>query len=73
MSKDNLKRNYTLLDKIQLGWFLFRSKLINKNIRLIRFPFILRGKSYIDFGKILQQDFGVGLRYSPRMMMQEFG
>ncbi len=66
MSKDNLKRNYTLLDKIQLGWFLFRSKLINKNIRLIRFPFILRGKSYIDFGKNLTTGFWCRFEVFPK-------
>jgi len=66
MSKDNLKRNYTLADKIQLGWFLFRSKLINKNIRLIRFPFILRGKSYIDFGKNLTTGFWCRFEVFPK-------
>lgn len=57
MAKDNLKRSYTLTDKIQLAWFLLRTKMINKNIRLIRFPFVLRGKSYIDFGKNLTTGF----------------
>lgn len=57
MAKDNLKRSYTLADKIQLAWFLLRTKMINKNIRLIRFPFVLRGKSYIDFGKNLTTGF----------------
>lgn len=51
--KDGLQRHYTLIEKIQMGWFLLRSKLIDRNIRLIRFPFILRGRQYVDFGKAL--------------------
>lgn len=66
MPKDNLKRTYSLADKIQLAWFLFRSKLINKNIRLIRFPFILRGKSYIDFGKNLTTGFWCRFEVFPK-------
>lgn len=52
-SKDNLQRHYTLMDKMELAWFLLRSKLIDRNIRLIRFPFVLRGRQFIDFGKRL--------------------
>ena len=52
-SKDNLQRHYTFIDKVQLAWFLLRSKLIDSNIRLIRFPFILRGRQFVDFGKQL--------------------
>lgn len=52
-SKDNLQRHYTFMDKVQLAWFLLRSKLIDSNIRLIRFPFIVRGRQFIDFGKQL--------------------
>lgn len=51
--KDNLQRHYTFRDKIELAWFLLRTKLIDKNIRLIRFPFVLRGRKFIDFGKQL--------------------
>ena len=57
MAKDNLKRNYSLADKVQLAWFLFRTKLINRNIRLIRFPFVLRGKRFINFGNNLTTGF----------------
>ena len=52
-SKDNLQRHYTLMDKVQLAWFLLRSKLIDSNIRLVRFPFIVRGRQFVDFGKQL--------------------
>lgn len=55
--KDNLQRNYTFGDKLQLAYFLLRSKLIDRRIRLIRFPFILRGRQFIDFGKGLTTGF----------------
>lgn len=51
--KDNLKRNYSFFDKFQLAFFLLRTKLIDRNMRLIRFPFVLRGRQYVDFGKNL--------------------
>ena len=51
--KDNLQRNYSLGDIIELGWCLFRSKLLDSSVRMIRRPFILRGRKYIDFGKNL--------------------
>lgn len=44
-SKDDLQRHYAFMDKVQLAWFLLRSKLIDSNIRLIRFPFVLRRRS----------------------------
>lgn len=50
MQKDNLKRSYTFLDKILLAIYLLRTKIIDKRIRLIRFPLILRGRKFIDFG-----------------------
>ena len=50
-SKDNLQRNYTFVDKMWLAFYLLRSKMIDKRIRLIRFPFILRGRRFVDFGK----------------------
>ncbi len=56
-NKDILKRHYTFLEKMELAWFLFRTKLIDRNIRLIRFPFILRGRQFIDFGKQLSTGF----------------
>lgn len=65
MKKDKLKRTYTFFDKIELAWFLIRTKLINKNIRLIRFPFILRGKQYIDFGKNLTTGYGCRFEVFP--------
>ena len=52
-SKDNLQRHYSFGEKIQLGYFLIRTKLIGRSIRLIRFPVIIRGRRYIDFGSNL--------------------
>ena len=55
--RDNLQRHYTFGDKIQLAYFLLRTKLIDSRIRLIRFPFILRGRQFMDFGKGLTTGF----------------
>lgn len=54
--KDNIHRNYSILDVIELGWSILLSKLLDRKIRIIRRPFILRGRKYIDFGKGLKQD-----------------
>lgn len=48
--KDKLIRHYSFLDRCRLAFFLLRTKLIDRKIRLIRFPIILRGTKYIDFG-----------------------
>ncbi len=55
--KDTLQRHYTFGDKIQLGYFLLRTKFINRKIRMIRFPFVLRGRQFIDFGNNLTTGF----------------
>ena len=49
----NIKNSYSFIDYIAMIFFLFRSKLLDKNIRLIRFPIDIRGKKYIDFGNSL--------------------
>jgi len=64
--KDNLKRTYTLSDKIQMAIFLLRTKLIDKRIRLIRFPFVMRGRQYIDFGSNLTTGFWCRFESYPR-------
>lgn len=51
--KDSIKREYSFVEVLSLGFNLIRTKCLNKNIRLIRFPIILRGKKYIDFGNNL--------------------
>lgn len=49
-NKDNLRRSYSIIDLIELAISIFRTKLIDRRIRLIRFPIILRGRRSIDFG-----------------------
>lgn len=53
--------NYSLLGKIQLAWWLLRTKLIDKRARLFRFPMDIRGRENIDFGVKLTT--GVGCRF----------
>ncbi len=59
MSK--LKNKYSPIELIYLSICLIRSKLIDKNVRLFRFPIVIRGRKYIDFGKSLTT--GVGCRF----------
>lgn len=56
-----LKNNYSFFEKIQLAIWLFRSKLIDRRVRLFRFPIVIRGRKYIDFGHALTT--GVGCRF----------
>ena len=44
------KSNYGLFEKIKNVLFIIISKLYVPSSRLIRFPIIIRGKKYIDFG-----------------------
>lgn len=53
--------NYSLLDKTRLAWWLLRTKVINRNVRLFRFPITIRGREYIDFGHGLTT--GIGCRF----------
>lgn len=45
-----IKNQYGFFTKIKMAFWLLRTKMLNRHIRLIRFPFDLRGKRYIDFG-----------------------
>lgn len=56
-----LQNSYSLIGKIQLVWWLLRTKLIDKKVRLFRFPLIIRGRKYINFGEQLTT--GVGCRF----------
>lgn len=56
-----LRRKYSLSEKIQLTYYLIRTKLIDKRARLFRFPIVIRGRDYIDFGSKLTT--GVGCRF----------
>ena len=48
-----MKNSYSLLERIKLAVNLLRSKLLDRRIRLVRFPIDIRGKKYIDFGQSL--------------------
>lgn len=56
-----IKNDYSLASKIKLAIWLFRTKLIDKRARIIRFPITIRGRKYIDFGQQLTT--GVGCRF----------
>jgi len=47
------KSNYEIIEIIKNIYFLIKTKLLFPDARLIRFPIIIRGKKYIDFGKNL--------------------
>lgn len=47
------KSNYGLIEKIQNIVYILKSKLFFSGSRMIRFPVVVRGKKYIDFGKNL--------------------
>ncbi|VTT43217.1 DapH/DapD/GlmU-related protein [Streptococcus porcinus] len=49
----NRTSNYNLIEKIQIIIFLSITKIFFSTARLIRFPFVVRGKKYIDFGERL--------------------
>lgn len=45
--------NYGLKEKISNAVFLLRTKILVPKARLIRFPIVIRGKKWIDFGSNL--------------------
>src|ERR1700754_4390728 len=53
-------KKYSLLEILYLSYCVLRSKSLNKDIRLIRFPIQLRNRSKIKFGKGFTT--GVGCR-----------
>lgn len=55
-----MKNSYTLLGYIKLFFWLVRTKSVSRRARIIRFPFDLRGKKYINLGEELTT--GVGCR-----------
>ena len=54
-----------------MGWYLLRTKLIDRNIRLIRFPFIVRGRQYIEFGKGLTTGYWCRMEVYPMDVSQQ--
>lgn len=55
-----LNNSYSLLGMIKILIWIIRSKIINKNIRLIRFPIDIRGRKRIEFG--IKLTTGIGCR-----------
>lgn len=49
----NLYNDYSLCEKCKLVYWLLQSKAIDRKIRLIRSPIIIRGRKFINFGKNL--------------------
>lgn len=47
------KSNYGLWEIIRNCFFVIRTKIWYKKARMIRFPIVVRGKKYIDFGERL--------------------
>ena len=56
-----LKNDYSIFEKMQLVCWLVRTKMIERRARLFRFPMVIRGRKYIDFGERLTT--GVGCRF----------
>ena len=56
-----VKNEYSIFDRLQLAYFGVRTKLIDRRARLFRFPIVIRGRKYIDFGERLTT--GVGCRF----------
>lgn len=44
-------KRYSFLEIIRMFYFVFRTKIIFKNARIIRFPFDVRGRNYIQIGR----------------------
>lgn len=55
-----ISNRYSFLDKLQLVWWWFLTKLIDRRCRLVRRPFTLRGGAMVDLGTMLTT--GVGCR-----------
>lgn len=58
---NTIGNKYSISDKIQLAYWLLRTKLIERRARLFRFPIVIRGRKYIDFGERLTT--GTGCRF----------
>lgn len=55
-----IKNKYTFGEILNLSIWLIRTKMISRKARLIRFPFVIRGRCHIDLGTSLTT--GVGCR-----------
>lgn len=48
-----IKNKYSFYQKVQLVFWLLRTKMLCRKARIIRFPFDIRGRRHIDLGKNL--------------------
>ena len=48
-----MHNNYSFIQKVILTWWVIRTKIFCPKARLIRFPFDLRGKRFVDLGRSL--------------------
>lgn len=55
-----IKREYSLKEILKLSIYKLKTLLLVRSARLIRFPFTVRGRKYIDFGKGMTT--GIGCR-----------
>lgn len=53
MISNSISNQYSIIYKLNLSVSLIRTKIFYPSQRLIRFPFYVRGKNMIDFGKEL--------------------
>lgn len=45
--------NYGIIEQIKNVYYVIKSRILFKNVRMVRFPVFVRGKKYIDFGSNL--------------------
>lgn len=45
--------NYGVIEQIKNVYYVIKSRILFKNVRMVRFPVCVRGKKYIDFGSNL--------------------
>ena len=45
--------NYGIIEQIKNVYYVIKSRILFRNVRMVRFPVFVRGKKYIDFGSNL--------------------
>lgn len=70
-----IENRYPFSEKIKLAYWLLRTKCICRKVRLIRFPFDMRGRKYIDFGDNLTTGKGCRIEAfsSDKSVVMHFG
>jgi len=57
---------YSILGKFKLSIFVIRTKFVFKNARLIRFPFDIRGREFVQVAKGFTTGFGCRIEACPK-------